>query len=188
MNTGHDESYPGSSGGDDGYGHSFGSSEDPYTAGFASSDPYAIDSSAGDSYGTDPYGTDPYAGGAQRDAGLSQSWSQAQPAVGAHPAGQPQFGAYQPPLPSSGAAITGFVISLVSLVLCVGFLSPVGIFFSARGMKDTGPSASPLMGGRGLAIAGLVINILGILALLAWLAYIAFLIILMVIGASASTY
>ena len=50
---------------------------------------------------------------------------------------------------TNGMAVAGFVLSL----LCW----PLGIIFSAIGMNQT--KADPSQGGRGLAIAGLVISI-----------------------------
>src|SRR5699024_8614215 len=77
-------------------------------------------------------------------------------APGPYPAGPPVHGAFAPPPPSSGAAITGFVLGLLGVLMCGGLTAPFGLVFSAIGMKETG-AASPLpKGGRGLAIAGLV--------------------------------
>ncbi|MBM3743808.1 MAG: DUF4190 domain-containing protein [Actinobacteria bacterium] len=53
---------------------------------------------------------------------------------------------------TNGMAITGFVCSL----LC----APLGLIFSIIGMSQT--SKDPSQGGRGLAIAGLVISIVSL--------------------------
>lgn len=71
-------------------------------------------------------------------------------------------GTYPVPPPPSSLAIAGFVASLVSLVLCGGFPSPVALVLSILGMKQTAPDAQPPASGRGLAIAGVVISSVGI--------------------------
>jgi hypothetical protein len=53
---------------------------------------------------------------------------------------------------TNGMAITGFVCSL--------FCWPLGLIFSIIGMNQT--SKDPSQGGRGLAIAGLIISIVSI--------------------------
>ena len=60
---------------------------------------------------------------------------------------------------SSGKAIAGFVLSLVGLVFAGIVCGTLGLIFSALGMKET---ADKTRGGRGLAIAGLVISIIDI--------------------------
>lgn len=94
-------------------------------------------------------------------------------AASSHPMGPPQYGAFPPPLPSSNAALAGFVLGLAGLVMCGGLTSPFGIWFSAVGMKDTGPEASMPKGGRGLAVAGLVTSLIGLIPLLFVLLYLA---------------
>ncbi len=59
---------------------------------------------------------------------------------------------------TNGMAITGFVLSF--------FCAPLGIIFSALGMSQTGKD--PSQGGRGLAIAGLVLSILFTLSYFIW--------------------
>ncbi len=66
---------------------------------------------------------------------------------------------YERPSGANGMGITGFVIGLVSILTCGGCISPIGLIFSLIGMGK-----EP----RGLAVAGLVLNILGTLLLLAW--------------------
>lgn len=59
---------------------------------------------------------------------------------------------------TNGMAITGFVLSL----LCW----PLGLIFSIIGMNQT--SKDTTQGGRGLAIAGLVISIVGAVITVVW--------------------
>ena len=60
---------------------------------------------------------------------------------------------YQPP-PSNGMGIAGFVVSLCGLILCAGFLSPIGLVLSLIGLRK-----AP----RGFAVGGTVIGTLGTL-------------------------
>ena len=63
------------------------------------------------------------------------------------------------PQKTNGMAIAGFVLSF--------FCSPLGLIFSIIGMSQT--SKDPSQGGRGLAIAGLVISIVSmVLTILLW--------------------
>ena len=59
---------------------------------------------------------------------------------------------------TNGMAITGFVCSL----LCW----PLGLVFSIIGMNQTGKD--PSQGGRGLAIAGLIISIVCAVGTIVW--------------------
>lgn len=62
---------------------------------------------------------------------------------------------------SNGMAIAGFVISLVSAVLCCGIFNSIGLIFSIVGLVQ----AKKYNGnGKGFAIAGIVIS--GIIVLL----------------------
>ena len=63
-------------------------------------------------------------------------------------------------VPVSGLSITGFVLSLVSLICC-GLTSPLGLIFSIIGLVKGDPDDKT---GKGLAIAGIIIS--GILLLL----------------------
>ncbi len=69
---------------------------------------------------------------------------------------------------SNGMGIAGFVCSLVGLVACAGVLCPIGLILSAIGMQR-----EP----RGLAIAGLIIGIVGsvevLVVILWWAALVA---------------
>ena len=61
-------------------------------------------------------------------------------------------------------AIAGFVISLVSFLLCCGSLSWLSLIFSIIGVVG----AKKLMGkGKGLSIAGIIISVLGLLFFIA---------------------
>lgn len=63
------------------------------------------------------------------------------------------------PQKTNGMAIAGFVLSF--------FCSPLGLIFSIIGMSQT--SKDPSQGGRGLAIAGLVISIVSmVLTVILW--------------------
>lgn len=65
--------------------------------------------------------------------------------------------------PSNGMGITGFVISLISLIMCCGSLSWLSLIFSIIGMSK----AKKINGaGHGLSVAGLVISIIGLLIFL----------------------
>lgn len=64
---------------------------------------------------------------------------------------------------TNGMAITGFVLSF--------FCWPLGIIFSAIGLNQT--SKNPNQGGRGLAIAGLVLSLIAVVGTIIWIALIA---------------
>ena len=72
-----------------------------------------------------------------------------------------EFQPVQPPK-TNGMAIAGFVVAL----LCC---SPLGIVFSAIGLNQIGKN--PSQGGKGLAMAGLIIGIIGVIG---WILYLAF--------------
>ncbi len=64
---------------------------------------------------------------------------------------------YQAPQKTNGFAITGFVLSLLG---CTGVL---GLIFSAISLNQL--KKNPNQGGKGLAIAGLVIGILDVIGI-----------------------
>ena len=149
-------------------------------------------------WGQDPDGheQDPYAaqqspyGAAQSPYGAEQNgYSAPQFDAGAQPYGVGVPGPYASPLvmapPSSGLGIAGFVLGLRSITLCTGITGPFGLVLSIMGMRETSPEAASPRSGRGLAIAGLVLSILGTLLLLAFVAYVIFAIV--VVGLSASS-
>ena len=115
-------------------------------------DPYAVDPEW--SVGPAPYGP---------ASGYPGNGYQDHPGTGI--AGGPQHAGYAgglyAPLPAtSGSAVTGFILGMLSFLLCPGVLAPFGLVFSILGMRDTSPTRGTPRGGRGLAIAGLVLNIL----------------------------
>lgn len=57
-------------------------------------------------------------------------------------------------VPVNGLSITGFVLSLLSL-LCCGLISPLGLIFSIIGIAKSEKEDST---GKGLAIAGIIIS------------------------------
>ncbi|MBO5120553.1 MAG: DUF4190 domain-containing protein [Bacilli bacterium] len=67
---------------------------------------------------------------------------------------------------TNGMAIAGLVISIVSLILCCGSISLIGLIFSIIGMNKAEQNNDI---GKGIAIGGLVVNILGILLFLFWM-------------------
>lgn len=182
MSTGHGSDLPDYSGGygsgstGDPYGSStsHGREYDPYSQSeFAQQDPYAVGTDGRDPYATDPLEADGFgpslsssSSSGDGSPGPYATAPPSYPAQSVQPYGVPPSGPqgyYPPALPSSGAAVTGFVLGLLALTLCAGLTAPVGIFFSAKGMKDTAPGATEPKGGRGLAIAGLVTNLIGLL-------------------------
>ena len=69
---------------------------------------------------------------------------------------------FQPvqPQKTNGMAIAGFVLSLL------GCTSPLGIIFSAIGLNQI--SKDPSQGGKGLALAGLIIGIIIVVCYILW--------------------
>ena len=176
-----------------GYGGGFQEHRDGPVRWADGQDPYAVEQ--GSSAPADPYaarpqeadGFGPVFGEAQDGAswnghGTAQS-PYAQPVAtggapyGAAPSGGPQYGGFAPVPPSSGAATAGLVLGVLALTMCAGLTAPFGIWFSAKGMKETGPEATTARSGRGLAIAGLVTSLIGLIPLLFILAYVAVIII-----------
>lgn len=157
----------------------FGSASDPYGSG---NDPYG---SANDAYVSDfaPTSGDPFASSAAGFDARSTS-SSFGPQFGAAPQGVYAHPVAMAP-PSSGLGIAGFILGILSLTFCSGITGPFGLVLSIMGMKETAPGATPPKSGRGLAIAGLVLSILGTLVLLAVVAYIVFMIVL--VGATAGS-
>lgn len=154
-------------------------------------DPYA---QRQDPYGQrdDPYAlhVDPYSSGpgpltADGFAPVFGDASQAPPtgyAGPAHPSTSPLYGSSVPLPPTSSSAVTGFVLGLAGLFVCGGLTAPIGIVFSALGLRDTGDMASPPKSGRSLAIAGLVTSLIGLVPLLVMVLWV----VLMVVGAGLS--
>ncbi len=64
---------------------------------------------------------------------------------------------------SNGMATAGFVVSLVSALLCCGLFNWLGFIFSIIGLVD---SKNKNGNGKGLAIAGIVISCIGVVILI----------------------
>lgn len=62
-------------------------------------------------------------------------------------------------------AITGFILGLLSFLICPGVLAPVGLILSSLGMRETSARRDIPRKGRGLAIAGLVLSLLSLVLL-----------------------
>ena len=157
------------------------SASDPYAAASSSEDPYAADAVSADDFGPEfsssfsSGSTGPTAAGPMPTGGPVPVYSQ----------GPYYGGQYLPPAPTSGLALAGFIVSIASLIVCTGLLSPVGLVLSILGMRDASPTSGTGKGGRGFAIAGLVISILGTLLVVA---YIGFFVLMAVLGSASSTY
>jgi len=78
---------------------------------------------------------------------------------------------YTPPQPANSMAITGLVLGCLSLVCCQ-LLGIPGIIFSAIALSQLKQDST--RGGRGLAVAGLILSILGLLFFCLLLAFGAF--------------
>ncbi len=85
----------------------------------------------------------------------------------------------QPQQRGNGMATAGFVCGLLAAILgaipilfYISFvLGPIGIVLSAIGIRRA--NAEPDRGGKGLAIAGLVLGIIGLVLAILWVALIA---------------
>ena len=64
---------------------------------------------------------------------------------------------------SNGLAIAGFIISLVSLILCCGSISWLGLLFSIIGLVN---SKKVNEKNKGLAIAGIVLGVIGLILII----------------------
>jgi hypothetical protein len=79
------------------------------------------------------------------------------------------------PLGTNGWAIAGFIVSLVSLVLC-GVTSIIGVILGIIAMRDTKRSGQD---GFGLAVAAVVI---GAIPIVLWLLYWLFFVVILASG------
>lgn len=77
-----------------------------------------------------------------------------------------------PNKPSNGLAITGFVLGIISLCCCcyTNWIALVGLIFSIIGLNKAEKLNN---NGKGLAIAGIVMNCISIVMAIAFLAKIA---------------
>ncbi|MFC7375230.1 DUF4190 domain-containing protein [Brachybacterium sp. GCM10030268] len=169
-------------------GYSWGSPSagDPYAGSPSAGDPYAGTPYAGSPSAGDPYATDPPAGEGFGSSVLAQG-SGAPAGHASYSAGVPVPGPPGPYVqlpPSSSHAITGFILGLAGLVMCAGLTAPVGIVFSALGMRATSPEADPPRSGRGLAIAGLVTSLIGMIPFLLMVLYIGAIIVFAIVEAT----
>lgn len=90
--------------------------------------------------------------------------------------GQPYPGAYGPPMaPTCGMAIASMVCGIIGLMLCYfsGIVSLPAVICGHVAMKQINNAVVP-MGGRGMAIAGLVTGYIGLAMQLAWIGALAF--------------
>lgn len=102
--------------------------------------------------------------------------AQAGPVAGQPYAGQPYAGGYVTPMaPTCGMAIASMVCGIISLMLCYfsGIVALPAVICGHVAMKQINNSLVP-MGGRGMAIAGLVTGYIGLAMQLAWIGFIAF--------------
>lgn len=67
---------------------------------------------------------------------------------------------------SNSIGIAGFIISLISLILCCGSLSWLSLILSIIGMNKAKQNNGE---GHGLSLAGVIISIAGLLYVLFWL-------------------
>ena len=91
--------------------------------------------------------------------------------VVSEPAGQSYTQQAQPVQkdPTNGLAIAGLIISLVSMILCCGALSPISLILSIIGVEKKKKKNGS---GKGMAIAGIIISAITIVfALIVWLVF-----------------
>jgi hypothetical protein len=107
-----------------------------------------------------PYGNQPPPGG----------YGQAPP-----PGGYDQSGGGSSGSQNNGLAITSLVLGILGLIggcFCFGgILSPIALVTGMMGRKKADASGGR-MGGKGMAMAGIILGIIGTLILLAWIAFI----------------
>ncbi|MBW8763845.1 MAG: DUF4190 domain-containing protein [Microbacterium sp.] len=122
-----------------------------------------------------PYGTAPQTYGTAHPSGAVQPYGAAQPygTVQPYGAAPQQYGgypqqyapvAYAPPRPNSGLAITSLICGIAGLVLFWLWLpvvaSVVAVITGHMGLKQT--KNNPALGGRGMAIGGLITGYIGV--------------------------
>ena len=157
--------------------------------------PYGAPGQQPPAYGQNPYG----AAGEQPPTYGQQPYGQ-QPSYGQQPYGQQPYGqapygqqpygyGYAGPAPTPGSATAALVVGIISLVLgCawgIGLLgSPVAWYLGAKAKREIDASNGQL-GGRGLAVAGFVLGIVGTVLLL--IAIVGLVLVLGLAGTSSTT-
>jgi hypothetical protein len=88
--------------------------------------------------------------------------------------GQPGYGGGSGSPATNGLAIGSLIVSILGLLgncFCFGgILSPVGIVLGFMGKKKADQSGGAV-GGRGMALAGIIIGVIGTLIFLAWIGF-----------------
>ncbi|MFC0673940.1 DUF4190 domain-containing protein [Brachybacterium hainanense] len=153
----------------------------------AGQDPYGGYAEGSSSSAPDPYATsapsDPYAAPSPGPQSAPPGYTGPEFGQGALPYGGPVQPVYYAAPPTNGTATTALILGIVSLVLCGGVLSPIALVCGILGMKAT---ADGTQGGRGLAIAGLVMGIVGTVLLLLYVLWFVFVIGVGIWGSTAS--
>ena len=68
---------------------------------------------------------------------------------------QQSYAQQAPKNPTNGLAIAGLIVSIVSMILCCGALSPISLILSIIGAVDAKKKNGS---GKGMAIAGIIIS------------------------------
>jgi hypothetical protein len=88
---------------------------------------------------------------------------------------------WQPPPPTHGASTTALVHGILGLVICSPICSPLALVYGYRARREIDASGGRL-GGRGQAVAGIVMGWIGLALLLLGIVVIG---VLVLIGLSA---
>ena len=140
---------------------------DPYAPNPNAPDPYAQQPYGQQPYGQQPYGQQPY--GQQPYGRQPQGYPPGYPAP-------PMYHQYAQPRAGSGKAVAGLVLGILAVIFCwtsVFDLLLIGsaLLFSLLGLSDARRGS----GGRGMAIAGLVLVAVGtVAATIVTVAYVRF--------------
>jgi len=138
----------------------------------AHADPYAAYADPYDQQQWDPYSTGPYGTGAGSNPYTADPYANLSPYAGQHPAANPYasvnlyavtpaqaygpYTPYQQPKPNHPMAVPSLVLSLISYMFCP-LLGVVGMIMGFSALN--GVNAEPeRYGGKGMAIAGLVLG------------------------------